>query len=191
MKPKDISVEKSIRLLGTLKRRKVKMENNMVINHLSQLFTTLSNQIQIKNKKGKLLHWRVRYETVEDNDTTQNGVKFNLQFRDKIKALMDLNISFDKEGDLYLDGGLIDPELVIKTERSEDITALANSAAFKKHFTLTKDATYNQLYRLTSIVSLSQLNNKTFYDSLDAIIFQMGLFYDLLLDRIPQRSIVV
>ena len=186
-----MSVEKSIRILVTLKRRKVKIENNMVINQLSQLFTTLSNQIKIKNKKGKLLHWRIKYETNEDNDTTQNGVKFNLQFRDKIKALMDLNISFDDEGRLYMDGGIIDPNLVIETEKSEDITALANSVAFKKYFTLTKDATYNQLYRLTSIVSLSQFNNKSFYDSLDAIIFQMGLFYDLLLDRIPQRSIVI
>lgn len=189
MHQKDKIKLNTIGIIKSLKKRNDKIEIRSLFTQLSELFTELSEQLQLNNKKGKLLSWHINFESIDDEPTQSEHFKFNLEFRDKSKALIDLNVTVAETGEVRIDGGIIDPKMAVN-HAPAGVAALTNSPAFSKYFTSTKDIAIDKLYRLKSILSPAQISTISMQESLYDIVTQIGLFFDLMLDRIPQKSIV-
>jgi hypothetical protein len=159
------------------------VDTELVFSELSSKFGHLSSQLKKENEKGKYLSWHIDYQS-ENNSTDLSSFRhFNMEFRNKSKCVMDIKVSIDPAGRVKVEGGTIEPDLLDEGS-AESIQGLTSTPAFKKYFTATQIFARDGYYRLKSIISVSQLSKSTLYEYLDDIVEQMGLFLDLLLDRI-------
>lgn len=159
------------------------IDTELVFSELSSKFGHLSSQLKKENVKGKYLSWHIDYQSESSAADLSSTRHFNMEFRNKSICVMDIKVSIDPNGRVKVEGGTIEPNLLDEGS-AESIQGLTSSPAFKKYFTATQIFARDGYYRLKSIISVSQLSKSTLYQYLDDIVEQMGLFLDLLLDRI-------
>ncbi len=190
MNPKFSLSKKSVRLINSLEKQpdNEKFDNSALNQELIQMIYELSNNLTDRSKNNKELTWHMNYESEEVSPHENGGYSYLLEFRDEDRTVLDLIVKVDQNGQVEIEGGLKDPELISKSVQI-DLKDVCESSESNKLVKATKDLALNSYYRLGSIIALDKCGPAAMKDRIQGILVQMEILFAAMLDILPQQQL--